>query len=98
MLVHESLYLLLGGDNEEPSSWSPLSFLSRVYLLQKTVRDMENAATSNKIPSPSPYSCLIQCAYTWPWVAVKQREDLLVHNVAAFRFVKLQSGPFPTLY
>ena len=91
-IVHESLYLLLGGDNEEPSSWSPLSFLSRVFLLRKTVSNFKRPSSVKTVPPSVKGASLVPCAYSWPWVAIQQRKNTFLHNVATSRRVNLQTG------
>lgn len=92
-LLHESLYLLLGGDNEEPYSWSPLSFLSRVFLLKRTLENLDNQKNSIQITKSPTGSCLLQCAYTWPWVAISSPDQhVVIHDIDSDRRINLEAS------
>ena len=74
-LIYESLLRMLAGDISEASCWSPLSFISRLHLLNEAIDEYcfaRNEKPSYKLLHPLPGSYLITCPYAWPWVPLRR--------------------------
>lgn len=74
-LIYESLLRMLAGDISESSCWSPLSFISRLHLLNTAIDEYclnVKSGQQNRISRPLPGSYLINCPYAWPWVPLRR--------------------------
>merc|ERR1712242_347139 len=94
-LLYDSLFVLLGGATglEDPLTWSPLSYLSRLNVLERAIRPN---AKSKIVPSGVDAS-IAPCVYSWPWVAVKLSSQLSIHNVDSGLIIKFESEPIRSL-
>jgi len=93
-LIYDSLFVLLGGASEDPLGWSPLSYISRLNVLERTIRPNSAARI---IPSVAPDASIAPCVYSWPWIAVKQASRLSIHNVDTGAVVKFETEPIRSL-
>ena len=74
-LIYESLLRMLAGDISESSCWSPLSFISRLHLLNTAIDEYclnVKSGQENRISRPLSGSYLINCPYAWPWVPLRR--------------------------
>lgn len=91
-LIYESLLRMLAGDISESSCWSPLSFISRLHLLNTAIDEYcLNIKSGQKISRPLPGSYLINCPYAWPWVPLRRDKELVLQNVEEMHSILLQT-------